>query len=74
VISFPKQPIVWEVEVEDEVLVKLEGAYVGYLSEDKDSQMLQKQFRMNGFHNLKVCSVAPQFCPNFFLRSQTVLF
>jgi RNA recognition motif-containing protein len=53
--SLPKQPIVWEVEVEEEVLAKLEGAYVGYLSEDKDTHTLQNQFRMNGFHNLKVC-------------------
>jgi hypothetical protein len=55
--TFPKQPIVWEVEVEEEVLAKLDGAYVGYLSEDKDTQTLQHQFRMNGFHNLKVCSL-----------------
>jgi hypothetical protein len=55
--AIPKQPIVWEVEVEEEVLAKLEGAYVGYLAEDKEAHILQNQFRMNGFHNLKVCSM-----------------
>jgi hypothetical protein len=53
----PRQPIVWEVEVEEEVLAMLEGAYVGYLAEDKEAHILQNQFRMNGFHNLKVSSL-----------------
>jgi hypothetical protein len=45
-----------EVEVEDEVLAKLCGAYVGYLVEDKEAISIQNQFRMDGFHNLKICS------------------
>jgi hypothetical protein len=48
---------VWEVEVEEEVLAKLGGAYVGYLSKDTEAQTIQNQFRMDGFHNLKICSL-----------------
>ncbi|MCI09501.1 RNA recognition motif, partial [Trifolium medium] len=47
--------VVWEVEVEEERLMNLEGAYVGYLVEDKDAHSLQNNFRMSGFHNLRVC-------------------
>jgi hypothetical protein len=28
--------VVWEVEVEEERMSKLEGAYVGFLTEDRD--------------------------------------
>jgi hypothetical protein len=48
---------VWEVEVEEEVLAKLGGAYVGYLAKDAEAQTIQNQFRMDGFHNLKICSL-----------------
>ncbi|KAK2420192.1 zinc finger CCCH domain-containing protein [Trifolium repens] len=57
VVSTPKQQIVWEVEVEEEVLAKLGEAYVGYLTEDREAGTLQNQLRMDGFHNLKVCSL-----------------
>ncbi|MCI85033.1 hypothetical protein A2U01_0106311 [Trifolium medium] len=32
--------VVWEVEVEEERVANLEGAFVGYLVEDKDVQAL----------------------------------
>ncbi|MCI57418.1 hypothetical protein A2U01_0078669, partial [Trifolium medium] len=35
--------VVWEVEVEEEMLAKLEGAYVGYLVEERDVQAIQNQ-------------------------------
>ncbi|GAU47734.1 hypothetical protein TSUD_386930 [Trifolium subterraneum] len=46
--------VVWEVEVEDEVVTKLGGAYVGYLVVDMDAITIQNQFRMDGFQTLKV--------------------
>ncbi|GAU32573.1 hypothetical protein TSUD_218320 [Trifolium subterraneum] len=46
--------VVWEVEVEEERLVGLKGAYVGYLVEEKDVQSIQNNFRMSGFHSLRV--------------------
>jgi hypothetical protein len=52
-----KQEVVWEVEVEDEVLAKLGGAYVGYLVEDQEAMSIQNHFRMDGYHNLKICSL-----------------
>ncbi|GAU43006.1 hypothetical protein TSUD_187270 [Trifolium subterraneum] len=52
-----KSEVVWEVEVEDEVVAKLGGAYVGYLVEDKVASIIQNQFRMDGFQNLKVCAL-----------------
>jgi hypothetical protein len=46
--------VVWEVEVEEEILEKLEGAYVGYLVEDEDVQSFQNKLRMEGFHSIEV--------------------
>ncbi|MCI62353.1 hypothetical protein A2U01_0083610, partial [Trifolium medium] len=40
--------VVWEVEVEEEKVANLEGAFVGYLVEDKDVQALKNNFRMSG--------------------------
>jgi RNA recognition motif-containing protein len=48
---------IWEVEVEEERLMRLEGACVGFLTEEKDPQAIQYDFNMNGFQNLKVCSL-----------------
>ncbi|MCI01992.1 endonuclease/exonuclease/phosphatase family protein, partial [Trifolium medium] len=45
--------VVWEVEVVEERLMKLEGAFVGYLVEEKDVVSLQNNFRMSGFQSLK---------------------
>jgi hypothetical protein len=56
-IDQPRQEVVWEVEVEEEVLAKLGGAYVGYLSEDKKANTIQNHFRMDGYINLKICSL-----------------
>jgi hypothetical protein len=56
-VEDPKHDVVWEVEVEDEVLAKLGGAYVGYLTEEKEAILLQNQFRMDGFHSMKVCAL-----------------
>jgi hypothetical protein len=44
----------WEVEVEVEALSRLKGAFVGVLSEDKDHALIQRNFIMDGYHNLKV--------------------
>jgi hypothetical protein len=52
-----KQEVIWEVEVEDEVLMKLRGAYVGYLAEDKEAKTIQNHFRMDGFQKMKICSL-----------------
>jgi RNA recognition motif-containing protein len=52
-----KQEVIWEVEVEDEMLMKLRGAYVGYLAEDKEAKTIQNQFRMDGFQKMKICSL-----------------
>ncbi|GAU38294.1 hypothetical protein TSUD_157790 [Trifolium subterraneum] len=49
--------VVWEVEVEEERLALLEGAYVGYLVEDKDVQIIQNNFTMGGFQNLNVSAM-----------------
>ncbi|GAU09987.1 hypothetical protein TSUD_393040 [Trifolium subterraneum] len=46
--------VVWEVEAEEERMASLVGAFVGFLVEDKDAQSLQNNFRMSGFHSLKV--------------------
>ncbi|MCI13778.1 hypothetical protein A2U01_0034898, partial [Trifolium medium] len=48
-----RKALVEEVEVEDEVLNKLGGAYVGYLVVDKEAIVLQNQFRMEGFQHLQ---------------------
>jgi hypothetical protein len=48
--------VLWEVEAEEERLMKLEGACVGYLIEKKDAQTIQNDFNMNGFQGLKVCA------------------
>ncbi|MCH90768.1 DUF4283 domain protein, partial [Trifolium medium] len=53
----PKTEVIWEVEVEDEVMAKLGGAYVGYLSVDKDPITFQNQLRMEGFVSIKVCAL-----------------
>ncbi|KAK2442416.1 hypothetical protein QL285_013611 [Trifolium repens] len=49
--------VIWEVEVEEARMMRLEGACVGYLIEEKDVQAIQYDFNMNGFENLKVCSL-----------------
>ncbi|MCI15365.1 hypothetical protein A2U01_0036503, partial [Trifolium medium] len=52
-----KPEVVWEVEVEDEVVAKLGGAYVGYLIDDKEASTIQNQFWMNGFQSFKICTL-----------------
>ncbi|GAU42410.1 hypothetical protein TSUD_324650 [Trifolium subterraneum] len=52
-----KPEVVWEVEVDDEVLTKLEGAYVGYLADGKEAISIQNRFRMGGFQSLKICAL-----------------
>ncbi|GAU17444.1 hypothetical protein TSUD_233220 [Trifolium subterraneum] len=49
--------VVWEVEVEEERLVSLKGGFVGYLVDDREVQSIQNNFRMGGFHNLKVTNM-----------------
>jgi hypothetical protein len=45
--------VVWEVEVEEAALTKLKGSYVGFLSEARDLQEIQRHFVMDGYQNLK---------------------
>ncbi|GAU19605.1 hypothetical protein TSUD_383000 [Trifolium subterraneum] len=52
-----KPDVIWEVEVEDEVVSRLGGAYVGYLVDDKEAISIQNQFHMDGFQNLKICAL-----------------
>jgi hypothetical protein len=49
--------VVWEVEVEEDRLMKLEGAYVGYLVEDRDIQAIQNNLRMDGYNGLNVTAM-----------------
>jgi hypothetical protein len=46
--------VVWEVEVESELMAKLNGAYVGFLAEAFEVQTIQHNFLMDGYHSLKV--------------------
>jgi hypothetical protein len=46
--------VVWEVEVEPDALAKLKGAYVGFLSEDRDFISIQRSFVMDGYHHIKI--------------------
>jgi hypothetical protein len=50
-----KDEVVWEVEVEEERMEKLEGACVGYLVENMNAQSIQNDFHMDGFQSVKVC-------------------
>jgi hypothetical protein len=51
--------VVWEVEVDDEALIKLKGSFVGLLSEYKDYQLIQRNFVMDGYSNLVVTPLGP---------------
>jgi hypothetical protein len=57
IVTKDRGEVVWEVEVEEDRLSKLEGAYVGFLVEDKDAQSIQNNFCMDGFSNLQVCEM-----------------
>jgi hypothetical protein len=46
--------VVWEVEVEAEALAKLNGAYVGFLSEHRDHCVIQQNFLMDGYSNIRI--------------------
>jgi RNA recognition motif-containing protein len=49
--------VAWEVEVEMEVMSKLQGAFVGFLEESRDCQDIQNSFLMEGYSNLKVMAL-----------------
>jgi hypothetical protein len=49
--------VVWEVEVENEALAKLNGAFVGFLSEPKDHLVIQRNFILDGYNNIKITPV-----------------
>jgi hypothetical protein len=49
--------VVWEVEVEEERLRKLEGAYVGYLVENRDIHSIQNNLRMDGYNGVNVTAM-----------------
>jgi hypothetical protein len=46
--------VVCEVEVEPDALAKLKGAFVGFLSEDRDCRSIQHNFLMDGYHHIKI--------------------
>jgi hypothetical protein len=46
--------VVWEVEVELEAMVRLREAFVGFLTEPKDSHAIQYNFMMDGYKNISV--------------------
>ncbi|MCI59870.1 hypothetical protein A2U01_0081125, partial [Trifolium medium] len=46
--------VAWEVEVEAEALAKLNGAFVGFLAENTNHQLIQQNFLMDGYHNMRV--------------------
>jgi hypothetical protein len=52
-----KSAVVWEVEEESVISQKLGGAYVGFLTEDKDPNILQDNFRMEGRTGFKVSAL-----------------
>jgi hypothetical protein len=49
--------IVWEMEVEEDLVAVLKGAFVGFLNEDIEVKVIQQYFSLNGFHNLKVITM-----------------
>jgi hypothetical protein len=49
-----KPEVVWEVEVEEESVAKIKGAYVGFLVKHKESSDIQQNFMLDGYQNLKV--------------------
>jgi hypothetical protein len=46
--------VVWEVEVEGEALAKLNGSFVGFLSDHKEAQVIQQNFLMDGYPNIRI--------------------
>ncbi|MCH83309.1 hypothetical protein A2U01_0004128, partial [Trifolium medium] len=48
------EDVVWEVEVEEDKIALLRGAYVGFLSENVEVHQLQHYFIMDGYHNIKI--------------------
>jgi hypothetical protein len=51
------QKVVWEVEVEEDKVRMLRGAYVGFLSEPMEAHVLQEHFIMYGYPTIKVTSL-----------------
>jgi hypothetical protein len=56
-ISEGVKEVVWEVEVEEERAAMLTGAYVGYLTEEKEAKSIQNNFIMSGFQGLRVAAM-----------------
>jgi hypothetical protein len=56
-VDVVSKEVVWEVEEEEERVLSLEGAYVGYLVEEREAQSIQNNFRMAGFQNLRVTAL-----------------
>jgi hypothetical protein len=54
VVEKTKTEVVWEVEVDEERLMNLEGAYVGFLVDDREVQSLQNNLRMEGYQSVRV--------------------
>ncbi|MCH84933.1 RNA recognition motif, partial [Trifolium medium] len=48
------EDVAWEVEVEEDKIALLRGAYVGILLENVEVHQLQQHFLMDGYHNIKI--------------------
>ncbi|GAU12981.1 hypothetical protein TSUD_191730 [Trifolium subterraneum] len=49
--------VVWEVEVEEDKMALLRGAYVGFLLQNMEVNLLQQFFMMDGYHGIKVTTL-----------------
>ncbi|GAU47983.1 hypothetical protein TSUD_272280 [Trifolium subterraneum] len=54
VVEEERKQVMWEVEVEEDKVALLKSAYVGFLSEAVEVQLLQQYFVMDGYHNVKL--------------------
>jgi hypothetical protein len=46
--------VTWEVEVENEAVARLKGAYVGFLTQTRDHLLIQRNFIMDGYQHIKI--------------------
>ncbi|MCI70771.1 hypothetical protein A2U01_0092034, partial [Trifolium medium] len=49
--------VAWEVDVEEEKVALLRGAFVGFLLEDVEAQQLQQYFSMDGYHDIIITTL-----------------
>jgi hypothetical protein len=46
--------VVWEVVIEPDVAAKLNGSFVGFLSEHKEHHVIQQNFLLDGYPNIRI--------------------